>query len=304
MKTSMQKTMHNAAAAATALVMLTLALPIDAQRSDVGGTLDTAVTIASGGRVNLGVTNGSITVTASTDGRVRVTSRSGSGRVNFTATSSSVTAHGRFGGDTHLQVAVPAGVRVMTESASGNTSIRGVRGDVTINGMSGTIEVADITGRVTVQNLSGSATIGTVTGAVRANVVSGTLTLNNIDGTVEAETVSGDVRMTNIRTQNVRAASVSGNITYSGSFDRSGSYLFDSHSGNVRLTLPAGTGATVSMESFSGTLRSDFPMQLEPGVTQRGERRVFTIGGGGTSITVRSFSGNIIIERGSDREEN
>ncbi len=76
----------------------------------------------------------------------------------------------------------------------------------------------------------------------------------------------------------------------------------------MKLLIPAGLNANLSLETFSGEINSAFPMTLQPGdniTRRRGKRMNFTVGGGGARITVGTFSGNITIERGgrSNKEE-
>src|SRR3712207_7977757 len=51
---------------------------------------------------------------------------------------------------------------------------------------------------------------------------------------------------------------------------------FDAHSGDVRLVVPADAGAQISVETFSGTIDSDFPMTLQPTARtrERDEKRM------------------------------
>jgi DUF4097 and DUF4098 domain-containing protein YvlB len=96
---------------------------------------------------------------------------------------------------------------------------------------------------------------------------------------------------------------VSGDVTYAGTVDPAGRYDFRSHSGTVRLVLPAGTNASLSVETFSGDIDSAFPLTLRPeaapaeGGRKRPRRMEFTIGSGGPRITAESFSGDLVIER-------
>ena len=66
------------------------------------------------------------------------------------------------------------------------------------------------------------------------------------------------------------ARAVNGNIDYAGDLARSGRYEFVSHSGDIRLMLSGGTGFEVQANSFSGNVRSEFPVNRRGG---RGRRR-------------------------------
>jgi DUF4097 and DUF4098 domain-containing protein YvlB len=97
---------------------------------------------------------------------------------------------------------------------------------------------------------------------------------------------------------------VSGRITYSGTFAPDGTYEFKSHSGSVRLVLPQNVGAQLRVETFSGSVDSDFPVTLQPSDDGRGAGRKmeFKIGNGRSRIVAESFSGSIKLERGDGRD--
>ena len=84
--------------------------------------------------------------------------------------------------------------------------------------------------------------------------------------------------------------SVSGNLVVGGSVG--GALTLESHGGNVELRLPSGTNAQVQVETFSGGLRSDFG----DGGSRGRERRV-TIGRGGPTVSITTFSGDVKLLR-------
>ena len=78
----------------------------------------------------------------------------------------------------------------------------------------------------------------------------------------------------------------------------------NSHSGSVRLTLINPPGFEVTANTFSGSIRSDFPLTIggdsdrrggRPEITSRSIRATF--GDGSATLTLRTFSGNIVIEK-------
>jgi DUF4097 and DUF4098 domain-containing protein YvlB len=105
--------------------------------------------------------------------------------------------------------------------------------------------------------------------------------------------------VTGAQSRNVRCESVSGEVTYVGSVDANGRYEFSSHSGEIRLELPANVGARFGVETFSGEIDSDFPLTLGGGGRDRDRpmRMEFTLGNGGARITAQTFSGSIMLEK-------
>ena len=79
---------------------------------------------------------------------------------------------------------------------------------------------------------------------------------------------------------------------------------FHSHSGDIRLGIPESSSAQFSVETFSGSLDSEFPITLQPGQrsTGRPRRFEFTLGKGGARVTAESFSGDIVLARRARRE--
>jgi DUF4097 and DUF4098 domain-containing protein YvlB len=92
--------------------------------------------------------------------------------------------------------------------------------------------------------------------------------------------------------------SVSGSLEYAGRLSRSGRYELRTHSGNVRVT-PVGTQSfSLEATTFSGDVRSDYPLTVEGQIGNRFRRRNSvrgTFGSGGAMLTLQSFSGNIVI---------
>ncbi len=290
-----------------------LAAPALAQRAargagvEVGRSLDTTLAIARDGTVDLSNVSGDITVTSSNRAEVRIRARlEEHGTLTLDATGSRVAlgvrSVGNRLGEATFQVVVPNNARVIVASVSGDINLRGPFGRTEARSVSGDVNVSN-TQRLIVNSVSGDVTVRNVEGSTTAKSVSGDLRLTSLAGDVHAESVSGDVILDGIRSESVRAETVSGNVRYSGSVTSRGRYELRSHSGDLRLTVPANTGATVSAETFSGTMRSDFQMTLQPGdVRGPGRRRMeFTIGQGDAQIRLTTFSGNIVINRAGGR---
>ncbi|HEX5438171.1 MAG TPA: DUF4097 family beta strand repeat-containing protein [Gemmatimonadaceae bacterium] len=297
------------------LAALLAAAPLGAQGRTASGDieeqsqLDTTLTLERSGTVELELVSGEIRVTSWNRDQVRISASSERGLLDLDASPSHVglSVHSRHGhlGDTRFEVTVPATARLLLHTVSGDISSRG-GAEVEARSVSGDVNVSNVTGRTTLGSVSGEVSGKTIGGNVRAKTVSGDLTLNSVTGDVEAETVSGDMELTGIRSTFVHANSTSGDEHFEGALDPKGRYDFRSYSGDVRLAIPAGTGAQASIETFSGDLDSDFPVTLLPGSEQsrsRPRQMQFKIGSGGAVLSATTFSGDVIIERGSGRQE-
>lgn len=268
--------------------------------------VDTTVTLERGGTLSVSLYSGRANVTGTSGSAVRIrgTVRGGDLRVRGRANSVAIWMdHGRPSGGAELEISVPIGTRVVLEGFSAPFSVRGVKGDVAVETLSGSIVVSDAAGKVSAESVSGSIEIDGVAGDVRAESVSGRVTLRNVDGDIATESVSGPLNIVSASSARVRAETVGGSLSYDGTIEPLGSYSFTTHSGRLTLAVPANAGATVQLETYSGTVDSDFPVTLESGANRRrGESRFdFRIGDGRSRIVIETFNGNIEIKRGSTR---
>jgi DUF4097 and DUF4098 domain-containing protein YvlB len=305
---------------AAALTLTVAPMSAKAQDDDQGVRIrgltrvDTTVRLDRGGAVDLSLISGKIRVTGWDRSDVKITASIESGLLRFTANSSRVMLsvddednggrrhnHNNVG-EAHYDVSVPRGARLILEAVSGDIVAAGSQGEIEANSVSGDVDVSDGVRSVSAEAVSGSVTVARVNGGLRTETVSGELRAQDVSGDLEASSVSGSIRLVRVQSRDVRAETVSGDIVYTGSIEPSGRYGFESHSGNVRLNIPKGAGASFSVETFSGDLSTDFPVTLPPRSGRgREEGRVeFTIGDGRARVTAQTFSGRVIINTGSD----
>jgi DUF4097 and DUF4098 domain-containing protein YvlB len=162
-----------------------------------------------------------------------------------------------------------------------------VSGNVVLRGAAGA-EVDLVSGDLTVENISGDAYLKAVSGRVEAT---------RVKGSVEAESVSGDIRLRDVsEARTVTAKNVSGDITYVGKIMAGGRYELKAHSGNVRMTIPADSTFEFEADTFSGDIASDFEIQVVGKISPREVRG--TVGKGGATIKLKSFSGSIDLKKG------
>jgi DUF4097 and DUF4098 domain-containing protein YvlB len=206
-------------------------------------------------------------------------------------------------------ITVPSGAILNLKTIAGDVSVAEVKGEVRAESVSGSVDIS------ATPNLASAKTIS---GDVRAHGITtaGTLTLGTVSGSViasslearaiEAGTISGTVQLTNVRADRVQAKAVSGDIEFDARLAKGGRYEFNSHSGNVRVTLTQPSGFELDASSFSGSIRSDFPVTLRSTAgtgsdgNRRGPRNTAirgTFGDASALLSVRSFSGNVVITR-------
>jgi DUF4097 and DUF4098 domain-containing protein YvlB len=205
-------------------------------------------------------------------------------------------------------VSVPRDASVMLKSISGSVKVTNVNGELRAESVSGGIVTTAARKLRTLKSISGDVQIfDSQSDDLTAGTVSGSVIIRNVKTRiVELQSVSGDLRVTDVDADHAEMKTVSGNVEYAGRLSKSGRYEFQSHSGNVRL-IPMGTpNFSIDATTFSGDVRSDFPLTLQGplrelarGLQGRRQNQSVrgTVGSGGAMITMQSFSGNIVIAK-------
>jgi hypothetical protein len=183
--------------------------------------------------------------------------------------------------------------------------LNGVSCTIDVEGVAGAMSLETVEGEIVLTNVSGSVKAGTVDGPIKVTGSRGRLELNSIDGDivvtrasgeVAAETVDGDITLSEMDATALEATTVDGDLRFSGRFMPSGRYLLVTHDGDVWLTIPDSTNATLAIRLVAdGAVDARFPL---PGpVTGRGRRRVHTLGSGSAQIDVEIFDGTLHLRR-------
>jgi DUF4097 and DUF4098 domain-containing protein YvlB len=205
-------------------------------------------------------------------------------------------------------VAVPRDASVTLKSISGSVKVTSVNGELRAETISGAISASAARKIRTLKSTSGDVQISdSQSDDLITGTVSGSVILRNVKTRmVEAQSVSGDVRLTDVDADHAEMKTVSGGLEYTGRLSRDGRYEFQSLSGNVRLIPVGNPNFSVEATTFSGSVRTDFPLTLQGGSQSLGRgfqgRRQNqsvrgTVGSGGAMITMQSFSGNIVIAK-------
>jgi hypothetical protein len=127
-----------------------------------------------------------------------------------------------------------------------------------------------------------------------ARNVSGDVEAEGMRAYVDARSVSGDVRIST--TGFGEASTVSGEIVaVLGSGGWSGDLDFRTVSGDITLELPARASTEVRVETMSGDIQSDFPLDVERRSMRRRARG--TIGEGGRELYLTTLSGDVRLRR-------
>lgn len=180
-----------------------------------------------------------------------------------------------------------------------------VSGEVTIEDVLGALKAKSVSGDVVVTNAGKGVKCDSVSGNVEArNVkgdaylksVSGNIIAEKIQGAIDADTVSGGVKMVDVsNAKTIKAKALSGTVKYSGEIYPDGTYSFQSHSGNVNVTIPAGSAFDLEAQTFSGSVDTDFEITISGKIGRKSLKG--SINGGGADVTLKTFSGNISLKK-------
>lgn len=270
--------------------------------------------VTAGSAVDVSNVAGEVRIAAGADGRVvvdsvrRGRSRGDEPRLEMRQVGNRVvvrvtgTRSNRTSGSVDITVTAPRDAAVVARSVSGSVGLTGLDGETRLETVSGDVEVTRAANLTLAKTVSGTVT-------VRQSASAGTMTLGTVSGSVvasdlkarglDAATVSGAVRLVRVDAQRVLGKSVSGGVEFEGPIGAGGRFEFTSHSGDVRLRLPAGASFDLTADSFSGRLTTDFPVTLRSTRTSRGASRAIrgVAGDGAAELLVRSFSGSVTIGR-------
>ncbi len=289
-----------------ATAALLIAAPTGACAQEERQKIDTTFAFEKNGVVELGLVSGDIVVTGWTKTEVKIlaTIEIGYFESSFSPSRVHISAKSRRNrmGDSRIEVSVPIGTEVRASTVSGNVAVRGSAGRVTANTVSGDIDVRDANDVAEMHAVSGDVRGERFRGRVRANTVSGDIRLDDVTGDLRGKTVSGTLSVRGAL-DGIEYESVSGDFEFRGDFRGTGTFSANTHSGNIRMTLPENLAANLDLRTFSGDLRTEFPLTLQPGepIGRRGRETRTTINGGGARISLSTFSGDITIQKGAAR---
>jgi hypothetical protein len=129
------------------------------------------------------------------------------------------------------------------------------------------------------------------------NSVSGEVEIQGVSGDIKAASVSGEVHVKDV-SGSVNASSVSGSVEVeidrlSGKDDMK----FSSVSGSVNVKMPANLDADVEMSTMSGSLKTDFPLEVQKEKYGPHHSAKGRLGDGSRRLRMSSVSGSLSLSR-------
>lgn len=276
-------------------------LALAAATAPLGVVADTVVPVTRGTRLHVESQRGAVVVsTWDRDAvRVRGLERRDRGRPELSRIGSALQVRpgSRTGAprDAEIEITAPGWMDVRVEGNQVDVTVRGAGGAVEVVTVAGDVLVEGGTGPVSVRAIQGEVLIRDVRGRVEAVSVNEDIRVSDVVGELAVETTNGDITLRGIRSGDARAKTVNGDVSYQGTLQDRGRYIFGSHNGDVTLTVPGGSNAAVTVSTYHGDFESDFPVRLT-GAT-RDRQFNFTLGSGSARVDLESFNGEVRLRR-------
>lgn len=193
-----------------------------------------------------------------------------------------------------LVLQVPAEISLDADGVSADIDISGLSGErLRTKSVSGDVNIDASPKRLSAETVSGDLSARGGREEVELSSVSGDIDARDLSGDLDLSTVSGDADVATGSLTRARVESVSGDIELDVEGLAAGADLeLSSVSGDLTVHLPSEASLSVSAQSFSGDVRSDFGSVERDrfGSEQRLEHR---LGDGQGTLELESFSGDI-----------
>ena len=230
--------------------------------------------LESGGTVNIANVSGDVALTGYDGAAVVVTAhKTGRDRdmveVEDTSTPGRVSLRAKYPNNCNCDAGVRFEVRV---PRNGNIIFE------KISTASGDVKAEGFAGRVRLSTASGDVTVRGVSGEIQASSASGTVRVADAAGQVNASTASGDVEVELTR------------------LEGDGDMRFSSASGDVRVRLPSTVNAYVNLSTASGSIETNFPIEVKSNRHGPGSRAEGQLGSGARTLKISSASGNVSLK--------
>ena len=208
------------------------------------------------------------------------------------------------GVEVELRIQLPSGARVRAKTINGPIEVRGVRGSITAHAANGEIEVEGRPREAKLETLSSDIEVRGGAGRVEARAVSGSIEVEGVTEEVTATTMSGSIEVEGGGTlRRVDLRTFSGSIELEAALAPDVRAHLETHSGGIRVALPADTSARFDVQTLSGEIENDFgkrarSRKLRGRGRGLGRRLDFRVGDreGDGLVTIETLSGGVEIE--------
>jgi DUF4097 and DUF4098 domain-containing protein YvlB len=285
------------------LTMLTAA--VLASLAPVQGETDTTIAVPAGASLSVNNFGGAIVVHAWTQNRVKIHAEHGSrGAIEASLVGNTLIlkASSRHGAPSvvDFDITVPQTMALTLSGTYTEIEVDGVRGAITAETVDGSIDVRGGSGIVTLHSVQGSVTLADATGRIEVNSINEDVELSNISGQINAETTNGSVSLWGIKSASVEATTINGDVEYEGTITDGGTYTFNSHNGDIKISVPENANVTLTVATANGDIDASFQLPFRG--TREKHRYTFKLGSGSARMEAESFQGDIELRRPSEMQ--
>ena len=285
------------------LTMLTAA--VLASLAPLQGETDTTIAVPAGASLSVNNFGGAIVVHGWNQNRVKIHAEHGSrGSIEASLVGNTLIlkASSRHGAPSvvDFEITVPQSMALTLSGTYTEIEVDGVRGAISAETVDGSIDVRGGSGIITLHSIQGSVTLADATGRIEVNSVNEDIELSNVSGEIKAETTNGEVTLFGVKSSNVEATTINGDVTYEGTITDGGTYSFNSHNGDIRLSIPEGANVTLTVATANGDIDSSFQLPFRG--TREKHRYTFKLGTGTARLEAESFQGDIQLRRPSEMQ--
>jgi DUF4097 and DUF4098 domain-containing protein YvlB len=168
---------------------------------------------------------------------------------------------GSWGRDLRVELTVPTGSDLDTETGSADLAIIGEIGSVSVRTGSGDVSFEDSTGNVTVKAASGDVDGRSVAGSLTVHGASGDLRARSVGGALVCRTASGDLQVDRLD-GDATVTAASGDIRIDAA--STGTLNLKTVSGDISVGITPGTAVWLDLTSTTGDATSDLDGGAEP----------------------------------------
>jgi DUF4097 and DUF4098 domain-containing protein YvlB len=193
-----------------------------------------------------------------------------------------------------FEITVPREFGVAIDGVNIVATVDGVHGNIDVENVEGDITIRNVVGDVALESVSGSVTVENLRGNLSAESMNQGFRITGVRGNIEAETVNGSIVMRSIEASNVEANTINGIIEYDGTVRDDGRYYLGAFNGQITMSIPERTNASITVHTANGRIDTSFPVPLQ---STRENRISFNVGTGSARVELESYNGTISLVR-------
>jgi len=194
----------------------------------------------------------------------------------------------------HLVIRVPRRAQLWLKGTTGTITARALDGTVDLYSISGPIDAREMRGDLTAESMRGDLRVRGSLRWLRVRSGEGRVYVEGVVRDVAATTVRGSITLRG-SADRARVETVSGLVEVALPATASSSLDIDTHDGSVRLQLGPERNATVNLFTHAGRIRNTLSAATPSASGLKGSALSMVLGAGASRVSVRTFSGEIVL---------